>query len=141
MGPLTRRRAAGQAIVELGFLALLLVTVLVGLVGVAELVQIEVGLTGVAEEAAHAAALAPSADLVEQRAQARGAAVAVGYALRNGTLQVSVDPSQFRAGGRVRAVASYRVSARDMPMLGWGELTLRREHTEPVPRYRSVLAR
>ena len=118
MGPLMNQRTPGQATVELGFLALLLVAVLVGLVGVAELVQVEVGLTGVAEEAAHAAALAPSADLVEERAQQRGAAVASGYALRNGTLQVSVDPSQFRAGGRVRAVASYRVTAQDIPMLG-----------------------
>ena len=138
MGPLTRHRAAGQATVELGFLALVLVTVLVGLVGVAELVQIEVGLTGVAEESAHAAALAPSADLVEQRARERGTTVAVGYALRNGTLQVSVDPGEFRAGGRVRAVASYRVTAQDIPMLGWGEVRLQREHTEPVPRFRSV---
>ena len=38
----------------------------------------------------------------------------------------------------MRAVASYRVTAQDIPMLGWGEVRLQREHTEPVPRYRSV---
>ena len=133
-----RCRLAGQATVELGFLALVLVTVLIGLVSVAELVQIEVGLTGVAEEAAHAAALAPSADLVQERAQERAAAVGTGYALRNGSLQVTVDPGPLQAGGRVRAIATYRVTAQDIPMLGWGEVRLQREHTEPVPRFRSV---
>jgi hypothetical protein len=43
VGPLMNQRTPGQATVEPGFLALLLVAVLVGLVGVAELVQVEVG--------------------------------------------------------------------------------------------------
>jgi len=133
-----RHAERAQATAELGLLVLVLAVLLIGMVGVTEVVQTEMGLTTVAEEAARAAALAPSADLVQDRGQERGLAVGTGYALRNGSLTVSVDPDQFQPGGRVRAVASYRLTSRDVPLLGWGSLALKREHVEVVPRFRSL---
>ncbi len=133
-----RHRRRALATIEMGFLALLLVVVLLGIVSVAGIVQVEMGLAAVAEEAARAAAMAPSVALVQERGQNRGAAVGAGYALRNGSLSVTVDASRFAPGGRVRAIAAYRVTSADLPMLVAGTVDLDREHTEVVPRFRSL---
>jgi Flp pilus assembly protein TadG len=85
----------GQASVELALVTLVLAVLVVGLVSASEIVQAQIGLTAVAEEAAHAAALAPSRDTVQERGQERGLAVGDGYALRNGSLSVVIQFAQF----------------------------------------------
>jgi len=123
---------------EMGVLVLVLVVLALGLSAVWGVVQVEVGLSAVAEEAARAAALAPSSALVEQRGTDRGLAVGAGYALKNGSLVVTIDSSQFAAGGRVWARARYRLSSSDLPLIGAGGLDLEREQLEIVPGFRSL---
>ena len=91
-----------------------------------------------AEEAALAAAHASSPEQAVTFGRARGQRVAQGYALRNGSLVVTVDPSGFGPGGIVRATAHYQLSASQMPLLGLAHLDLEQRHAEPVPRYRSL---
>jgi hypothetical protein len=91
----------------------------------------------VAQEAAHAAALAPSADEAVQQGEQRGQAVATGFALHSGELQVDVDASQFGPGGQVQATARYELSP-VVPLLQWVVVPLERRHVEPVARYRSL---
>jgi hypothetical protein len=131
-------RQRGQASVELALVTLVLATLVVGLVSVSEVVQAQIGLTAVAEEAAHAAALAPSTDVVQARGRERGLAVGNGYSLRNGTLQVVVQFRQFEPGQQVRAVATYQLTSRDIPLLAIGTVNVTRDHVEVVPRYRGV---
>ena len=128
-----------QATVEMGMVTLLLALLVVGMAAATSLVQAQMGLATVAEEAALAAAMAPSADTVEQRGVDRGLEVAAGYALRNGSLQVMIDQSDFRPGGSVRAQAIYRVTSADVPLLSLGSIVLSRDHIERVPRFRSLV--
>jgi hypothetical protein len=134
-----RSRQPAQATAEIGIVSLLLVLLVVGMIAVAALVQIQMSLATVAEEAALAATMAPSVDAVEQRGVDRGLEVAAGYALRNGSLQVMIDPSDFRPGGIVRARASYRMTSADVPLLTVGTIVLARDHVERVPRFRSLV--
>ena len=119
-------------------MTLVLATLVVGLVSVSEVVQAQIGLTAVAEEAAHTAALAPSTDEVQSRGRERGLAVGNGYALRNGSLNVVVQFRQFEPGQQVRAVASYQLTSRDIPLLAVGTVNVTREHVEVVPRFRGL---
>src|SRR4051812_17040774 len=128
-----------QATVEMGMVTLLLVLLAVGMAAVTALVQAQMGLATVAEEAALAAAMAPSLDTAEQRGVDRGLEVAAGYALRNGSLRVMIDQSDFRAGGLVRAQVTYRVTSADVPLLSLGSIVLSRDHIERVPRFRSLV--
>jgi Flp pilus assembly protein TadG len=123
--------------VEMSFLVLVLVVLVLGLSSVWGVVHVHMGLVAVAEEAARAAALVPSAGLVQERGVDRGSAVGRGYALNNGTLVVTIDGSQFGPGGQVRARAAYRINSNDLPMI-IGELNLQREQVEVVPRFRSL---
>lgn len=132
------RRTRGQAAVELAFVTLVLAVLVVGLVSASEVVQAQVGLTAVAEEAALAAALAPSVDTVEDRGQQRGLAVADGYALRNGSLSVAIQFTRFGPGQQVRAVASYQLTSRDIPLLVLGSVNLSLAHVEVVPQFRGL---
>ena len=134
-----RHRPAGHAVVELALLAPVLGLLLAGLAAVAVVVQAELGLVSVAEEAARAAAHAPSAEQAVLEGQVRGAQVGQGYALRNGSLVVTIDPSPFGPGGLVRATAHYGLLASQVPLLGFAQLDLARRHAEPVPRYRSLV--
>jgi hypothetical protein len=134
------RRSRGQATVELAFLTLILAVLVVGLVGASEIVQTQIGLTAVAEEAALAAALAPSVDTVEQRGQERGLAVGTGYALRNGSLSVAIQFAEFAPGQPVRAVATYELTSRDIPLLVLSSVNLSLAHVEVVPQFRGLPA-
>jgi Flp pilus assembly protein TadG len=131
-------RAGGQSTVELAFATLILAVLVVGMVGVTEVLQAQVGLTAVAEEAAHAAALAPSAGSSQQRGRERGMAVGNGYALRNGSLNVDIQYGAFEAGQQIRAVATYRLTTRDIPLLMAATVQVRREHLEVIPRFRAL---
>jgi hypothetical protein len=131
-------RARAQATVELALVTLVLAVLVVGLVSASEIVQAQVGLRTVAEEAALAAALAPSGDVVQQRGQERGLAVGSGYALRNGSLGVAVQYAQFAPGQQVRAVASYRLTSQDIPLLFADAVDLSISAVEVVPSFRGL---
>jgi Flp pilus assembly protein TadG len=131
-------RVGGQSTVELAFATLILAVLVVGMVGVTEVLQAQVGVTAVAEEAAHAAALAPSAGSSQQRGRDRGIAVGNGYALRNGSMNVDILYGAFEAGQQLRAVATYQLSTRDIPLLMAATVQVRREHVEVIPRFRAL---
>ncbi len=132
------RCARAQATVELALVTLILAVLVVGMVSISEIIQAQIGLTAVAEEAAVAAALAPSSATVEQRGLERGLAVANGYALRNGSLSVAIQFDQFAPGQQVRALAGYQLSARDIPLLVLGSVNLTVGHVEVVPQFRGL---
>jgi Flp pilus assembly protein TadG len=132
------RRGSGSAIVEMALLAPILGLLLAGLGAVGIVVQAQLGLVAVAEEAALAATYAPNAAQAMSLGQTRGRQVGQGYALRNGSLVVSVDSTAFAPGGIVRATAHYQLSANQVPLLGLAHLDLEQRHAEPVPRYRSL---
>ena len=125
-----KHRERGQSTVELAFATLILAVLVVGMVGVTESMQAQIGLTAVAEEAAHAAALAPSAGSSQQRGRDRGIAVGKGYALRNGSLNVDIQYGAFEAGQQIRAVATYQLTTRDIPLLVAATVNVRREHVK-----------
>ena len=130
-------RSRGSAVVEFTFLAPILMLFLLGLVGLGVEVWAQLGLVAVAQEAAHAAAVAPSEATAVGQGTARGYQVGRGYRLGNGSLHVSVDASQFGPGGRVSAVATYHLGRTEIPLLGSLDLPLEQQHVELVSHYRS----
>ena len=135
---LLAHREPGNAIVEMALLAPILGLLLAGLGAMAIVVQAQLGLVAVAEEAAQAATYAANPTQAVSFGQTRGQQVGQGYALRNGSLVVTVDPTAFAPGGVVRATAHYQLSASQVPLLGLAHLDLEQRHAEPVPRYRSL---
>jgi len=133
------RRQPGNAVVELAVLAPVVGVLLAGLAVLAIAVQAQLGLVSVAEEAALAAAHASSPEQAVTVGRERGQrVVALGYALRNGSLDVSIDATGFAPGGVVRATAHYQLSADQVPLLGLARLDLEQRHAEPVPLYRGL---
>ncbi len=131
-------REPGNAIVEMALLAPIVGLLLASLGAMAIAVQAQLGLVAVAEEAALAATYAPGPQQAVTLGQARGQQVGQGYALRNGSLTVTIDSSGFAPGGHVRATAHYQLSATQVPLLGLAHLDLEQRHAEPVPRYRGL---
>lgn len=133
--PARRRRATqtGQALVELALVVPLLLMLVFGVVAVGRLVQAQMGVSAVVREAALSAAITQHADA----GYARGQAVAVGYNLAPGALQLVVA-GDFKRGGQVGASARYTVSFGDLPLLGWANLTVTARHVEQVDRYQSI---
>jgi hypothetical protein len=132
------RREPGNAVVELAVLAPMLGVLLAGLAAVAIAVQAQLGLVSVAEEAALAATYASSPHQAVTLGRGRGLQVGQGYALRNGSLVVTIDATGFAPGGVVRATAHYKLSADQVPLLGLAQLDLEQRHAEPVPLYRGL---
>ena len=130
-------RSQGSAVVEFTFLAPILMLLFLGLVGLGVEVWAQLGLVAVAQEAAHAAAVAPSETTAVAQGTTRGYQVGSGYRLGNGSLRVSVDASQFGPGGRVSAVATYHLGRTEIPLLGGLDLPLQQQHVELVSHYRS----
>jgi len=130
-------RSRGSAVVEFTFLAPILMLLFLGLVGLGVEVWAQLGLVAVAQEAAHAAAVAPSEATAVEQGTMRGYQVGSGYRLGNGSLRVSVDASQFGPGGRVSAVATYHLGRTEIPLLGGLDLPLQQQHVELVSHYRS----
>jgi Flp pilus assembly protein TadG len=131
-------REPGNAIVEMALLAPIVGALLAGLGAMAIVVQAQLGLVAVAEEAARAATYAPSPQQAVSFGRARGQQVGEGYALRNGSLVVTVDSTAFAPGGVVRATAHYQLSASQVPLLGLAHVDLEQRHAEPVPLYRGL---
>jgi hypothetical protein len=109
-----------------------------GLIALSSVTAAELGLVAVAEEAAHTAALAPTAAQAAQDGHDRGLIVARGYALGNGSLDVIVNADDFRQGGQVDVTATYAFTGRDLFLFGLSGLTLERTHAEPVAGHRSL---
>jgi hypothetical protein len=133
-------RQHGNAVVELAVVAPIVGVLLAGLAAVAITVQAQLGLVSVAEEAALAATYASSPAQAVSLGVARGQQVGQGYALRNGSLVVTIDASGFAPGGVVRATAHYQLSADQVPLLGLAHLDLVQRHAELVPLYRGLAA-
>src|SRR5947209_2059130 len=95
-----------------------LMLIAAGLIALSAVTAAELGLVAVAEEAAHAAALAASAADAAQQGRARGLVVSQGYALGNGSLEVTVDVNEFRQGGQVDVTATYAFTGRDLFLFG-----------------------
>jgi Flp pilus assembly protein TadG len=105
--------------------------------GVGRVTQARMGVDAVAREATRSAALAGDAGSALDQGLARGRAVAGGYGLTNGTLQLALDVGQFEPGGEVRASAAYTVAFGDLPLLGWANVTVTGAHVESIDPYRS----
>jgi Flp pilus assembly protein TadG len=127
----------GSALVETALLVPLLLLPTFGVVGVGRVIQAKMGVSAVVREAARAAALADSPAAAVSNGLARGQAVAAGYGLTNGSLQLTVEPSGLARGGQVRAVASYDVTLDDLPLMGWVQARVASSHLERVDLYRS----
>jgi hypothetical protein len=69
---------------------------------------------------------------------ARGEAVAAGYHLSSGSLQLAVDPGSFQRGGAVEASDRYTVSLADLPLLGWARITVSSRQLGRIDLYRSL---
>jgi len=136
---MTTRRSRAQALVEAGAVLPLLVLLAVGTVGVGRVVYTRIGLSAVAREAARAATLAPlpprgSQRNAEQVGEDRGKDVASGFGL--GRAVIDVDAPGFDRGSLITVEASYVVTERDLPLLGWQNITIKTRHIEQVDRYR-----
>lgn len=127
----------GSALVETALVIPLLLLLAFGVVGVGRVVQAQMGVSAVARETARAAALANSPSNAVSRGLTRGAEVAVGYRLANGSLDLRVDPGTFGRGAPVRAEARYEIQLQDLPLLGWVKLTVASNHLERTDLYRS----
>jgi len=126
----------GQAIVEAAMVLPLMLVLVLGVFAVGVVGRTDAALLAVSQEAARAAATASDPAEAAANGVARGTQVADGYRLQGTT--VTVDASDFRPGGRIRADATVRVSLAFVPMFGSGELTLHHQHAEPVDPYRNV---
>lgn len=134
---LVGRAERGSALVETALVVPLLLTLALGLVGVARVTQAQMGVSAVAREAARAGALASTPDDALLRGTDRCREVADGYGLRNGTLHCAVDPAGLVRGGVVRAAASYEVALDDLPLMGWIRVAVASSQVEVVDPYRS----
>lgn len=126
-----------QALIEAALVIPVLLLLAFGVVAVGRVAEAKMGVSAVARESARAGALANDpADAVAQ-GMARGRAVAAGYRLSNGSLQIAIDAGGFSRGDRVRADVSYQVSLTDVPLLGTAGITVSSVHVERVDLYRS----
>lgn len=132
----TAGRARGQALVETALVLPLILILVLGVVSVGVVGRTDAALLAVAQEAARAAATSTTASQAAAHGVARGQQVAEGYRLV-GTA-VSVDATDFRAGGHVRADATVTVSLVGMAVLGPAQVTLHHQQVEPVDPYRNV---
>jgi len=126
----------GQTLVEAAMVLPLMLVLILGVFAVGFVGRTDAALLAVSQEAARAAATASDPAEAAAHGVARGTQVADGYRLQGTT--VTVDASDFRPGGRIRADATVRVSLAFIPIFGSSELTLHHQHAEPVDPYRNV---
>jgi Flp pilus assembly protein TadG len=137
--PIPQSREQGSATVELLVVAIALLALTGGLIGVGRLTSTRAALAGVAREAARAAANATTPTQAIHTGHQRAHQVAAGYQLNPHRLQVSVDLAGFVRGGTLTVTASYQVPLDDLPTLGLlpGQLTLAAHQQEPIDPHRS----
>ena len=132
------RRQRGQALVEAALVILSILPLMVGLLGLARLLEAQAGVNAVAYEVARSAASANDAVEAEQWAHQRMDELVAPYRLTNGSLAIEVDASTFGRGQPMHAVATYDVRFDDIPLLGWASRQVSGQHIEHVERYRSI---
>lgn len=138
-----RRLAAdetGSAMVEIALVLPLLLVLAFGVVMVGRVTHAQIAVQSVAREAARTVAVAPSASLGLQSAEARAVAVAQGHGLAIDRLGVEIDPGGFERGGTVLTQATYEVQLGDLPLLAAVEVTVSSSHAERIDQYRSRAA-
>jgi Flp pilus assembly protein TadG len=131
-----RRRADGQAATEAALVLPLILLLVLGVFAVGVVGRTDAALLAVAEEAARAAATSTSASEAAAHGVARGQQVADGYRLTGAS--ISVDARDFGASGHVRADATVTVSLIGISVFGASQITLHRQHVEPVDPYRNL---
>jgi hypothetical protein len=133
VAPMMPRRLRAQGLLELAIVMPGVMLALMILLGLGLVLRADGGVAGVAVEAARAAALAPNATTASNAARNEAMAVAEGYGLTNGTLNLAtIDINDFRRGGEVRVVVSYVLPVGELPLLGWQVVTLRHEAFAPI---------
>jgi Flp pilus assembly protein TadG len=132
------RRARAQSIVEFALVSPLLLLLFVGVAALGLVARTDGAVSAVASEAARAAALAPTPAAAVAAGRARGAAVAQGYGLDPGRVDVQVDTSAFGRDGQVGASADYTLDL-NLPLLDGASRSVpfHRVTTEPVAPNRS----
>ena len=121
-------------------MVLVSVPLVVGLLGLARLIEAQAGVNAVAYEVSRSAAAANTAGEAEQWGQQRKDELAAPYRLTNGSLAVQIEASGFGRGQPIQTVATYQVRFDDIPLLGWASREVSGRHTERVERFRSVRA-
>ena len=117
---MTIRSSLGQALLELGICAPVVILLALGTVAAVQVAAARSGLDAGTQEAAKAAARAPNALTAETAAQERFASIVADYPLRSATLRVSV-------GGFDRA-GQIVVSSSGFVDIGWASFLLRPSH-------------
>jgi hypothetical protein len=128
----------GQAFVEAALVLPVLLLLVFGVAAVGRLTLAQSSVSAVAREAARAAAGASSGPEAVARGLDRGRAVAEGYGLAAGALELELDADAFGRGGWVQARARYTVRLSDLPLLGWTAVRVQADDRERVERYQSL---
>ena len=131
-----RRRGPAQSLVEAALVLPLILVLVLGVFAVGVVGRTDAALLAVAEEAARAAATSTNASEAAAHGITRGQQVADGYRLVGA--RISVDARDFHAGGQVRVDATVTVSLIGISVFGPTQITLHRQHVEPVDPYRNL---
>ena len=108
-------RQSGQALVEWGLSAFVLMLFAFGLLAVGQIVSEDVAVRSAATQAAFAAARAPSASAAQQYGQAAAAEAVRGTQLQD--LEVTIDTGSFQRGSTVTVTARGYVSLVAFPII------------------------
>ena len=131
-------RQSGQALVEWGMSAFVLMLFAFGLLAVGQIVGEDMAVRSAATQAAFAAARAPSASAAQQFGQAAAAEAMRGVQVEN--FQVTIDTGTFQRGSTLTVTAKGYVSLAALPgisqLLG-GKVALTWQAHALVEPYRS----
>ena len=109
------RRQSGQALVEWGLSAFVLMLFAFGLLAVGQIVGEDMSIRSAATQAAFAAARAPSATAAQQYGQAAAAEAVRGSQVEN--LQVTIDTGSFQRGSTLTVTARGYVNLAAFPII------------------------
>ena len=109
------RDQSGQALVEWGMSAFVLMLFAFGLLGVGQIVTEDMAVRSAATQAAYAAARAPSALEAQKLGQAAATEAARGLQVED--LVVSIDTGSFQRGGTLTVTAHGYVSLAAFPIV------------------------
>ena len=109
------RRQSGQALVEWGLSAFVLMLFAFGLLAVGQIVGEDMAVRSAATQAAFAAARAPSATAAQQYGQAAAAEAVLGSQIEN--LQVTIDTGSFQRGATLTVTARGYVNLAAFPVI------------------------
>src|ERR1700694_867536 len=109
------RRQSGQALVEWGLSAFVLMLFAFGLLAVGQIVGEDMAVRSAATQAAFAAARAPSAPAPQQYGQAAAAAAVLGSQIES--LQVTIDTGSFQRGSTLTVTARGYVNLAAFPII------------------------